>query len=227
MYDNILCLTCPAVNRSMGSIQDQLSAIVAQRVTATDNVVREGIAQILQTRVGPFNLLLSSSLKTACYRTRTGQKFFNDNIVLIMFNTHTHTQGLSEMIGGAVASSLQRVIMTRYEEAFKATVLPGFEKACQEMFRQIDDAFRRGTTECELLRVYVIVTIVWTRVIDVPLYISADIGQLSQHNRQLADSTFQQVSSSIHLLVAGGQGSPLHTQLQACLRQEMTTVVQQ
>ena len=63
-------------------------------------------------------------------------------------STPHHTQGLSEVIGGAVASSLQRVIMTRYEEAFKATVLPGFEKACQEMFRQIDDAFRRGTTEC-------------------------------------------------------------------------------
>ncbi len=58
-------------------------------------------------------------------------------------------QGLSDAIGGAVAGSLQRVVAARYEEVFKSVVIPGFEKGCQEMFRQIDEAFRRGTTECE------------------------------------------------------------------------------
>ncbi len=58
-------------------------------------------------------------------------------------------QGLSEAVGGAVGVALQRVVTTRYDEVFKNVVLPGFEKACQEMFRQMDDAFRRGTTECK------------------------------------------------------------------------------
>ncbi len=69
---------------------------------------------------------------------------------------HTHTsdillssQGLSEAVGGAVGVSLQRLITARYDEVFKGIVLPGFEKACQELFRQIDEAFRRGTSECE------------------------------------------------------------------------------
>ena len=48
-----------------------------------------------------------------------------------------------------MAGSLQRVVVARYEEVFKSVVIPGFEKGCQEMFRQIDEAFRRGTTECE------------------------------------------------------------------------------
>ncbi len=48
-----------------------------------------------------------------------------------------------------MANSLQRMVAARYEEVFKSLVLPGFEKGCQEMFRQIDEAFRRGTTECE------------------------------------------------------------------------------
>ena len=58
-------------------------------------------------------------------------------------------QGFPEAIGNAVARALQRTIQNTYEEVFRTAVLPSFEKACQEMFRQVDEAFRRGTTECE------------------------------------------------------------------------------
>ena len=40
--------------------------------------------------------------------------------------------------------------VSSYEDIFKGTVLPSFERACQEMFRQVDEAFKRGTSECEL-----------------------------------------------------------------------------
>ena len=59
-------------------------------------------------------------------------------------------QGLPEAVGNAVAVSLQRMVQSSYEDVFKGAVLPSFERACQEMFRQIDEAFKRGTTECEL-----------------------------------------------------------------------------
>ena len=49
-----------------------------------------------------------------------------------------------------MAVSLQRTVQSSYEDVFKGTVLPSFERACQEMFRQVDEAFKRGTTECEL-----------------------------------------------------------------------------
>ena len=39
-----------------------------------------------------------------------------------------------------------RAYMKRH---FGAVVLPAFERSSQEMFRQVDDAFRRGITECE------------------------------------------------------------------------------
>lgn len=151
-------LVLPALQRSMGAVQSELSAMVSQRVTATDSVVREGISRILQT------------------------------------------QGLSESVGNAVAASLQRTMAARYEEVFKSTVLPGFEKGCQEMFRQIDEAFRRGTTEY--------------------------LGQLSQHNRQMAEITHQQVTQSLNSLVGGGQGSPLSTHIQSSMRQEMSVLLQ-
>ena len=59
-------------------------------------------------------------------------------------------QGLPEAVGNAVAVSLQRTVQSSYEDVFKGAVLPSFERACQEMSRQIDEAFKRGTTECEL-----------------------------------------------------------------------------
>jgi len=52
-------------------------------------------------------------------------------------------------VGSAVAASLQQAVQSSYEDVFRGTVLPSFEKACQEMFRQIDETFRRGTATCE------------------------------------------------------------------------------
>ena len=30
-----------------------------------------------------------------------------------------------------------------------SSVLPSFERVCQEMYRQIDEAFKKGTAECK------------------------------------------------------------------------------
>ncbi len=57
---------------------------------------------------------------------------------------------MPEAVGNAVARSLQRTIHSSYEDVFRSTVLPSFERACQEMFRQVDEAFHRGTKECKI-----------------------------------------------------------------------------
>ena len=44
-----------------------------------------------------------------------------------------------------------------------SSVLPSFERVCQEMYRQIDEAFKRGTAECKrvllsnVLIIYVVI----------------------------------------------------------------------
>ena len=58
-------------------------------------------------------------------------------------------QGLPEAVGSAVAGSIRNTIQSQYDEVFRAVVLPAFERSTQEMFRQVDDAFRRGINECE------------------------------------------------------------------------------
>ena len=59
-------------------------------------------------------------------------------------------QGVVDAIGGAAASALQGPIQVTYREAFQSTILPSFERACQNMFQQINESFHKGTQQCKL-----------------------------------------------------------------------------
>lgn len=52
-------------------------------------------------------------------------------------------------IGDAMVTSLQRTLPAVYEDTLRNVVLSLFERSCQEMFQQVDEAFRRGTVECK------------------------------------------------------------------------------
>ena len=40
-------------------------------------------------------------------------------------------------------------IANTYQESFRSTVLPSFERSCTEMMKQVDENFRRGTQDCK------------------------------------------------------------------------------
>lgn len=63
-------------------------------------------------------------------------------------------QGVVDAIGGAAASALQGPIQMTYREAFQSTILPSFERACQNMFQQINDSFHKGTQQCMLVLLF-------------------------------------------------------------------------
>lgn len=48
-------------------------------------------------------------------------------------------------MAGSVKSTIQRL----YEETFHAVIIPAYERSSQNMFRQMDEAFRRGIADCE------------------------------------------------------------------------------
>jgi len=52
-----------------------------------------------------------------------------------------------EAIGQAAGQALQAPIQSSYQEAFKSHVIPVFEKACNNMFTQINNIFQKGTRE--------------------------------------------------------------------------------
>jgi enhancer of mRNA-decapping protein 4 len=147
----------PAVSRSLGSVQDQLTAVVQ---SATDTALKDGIASIL------------------------------------------HTKGLPEAVGTAVAGSIRSNIQGMYDETFRTVVLPAFERSSQEMFRQVDEAIRRGIAE----------------------YLS----QLQQQFHQLSEPALQHLATSYHSLhsLLTSPDSPLVTSLQREIRTTMQSVLQ-
>ena len=62
----------------------------------------------------------------------------------------TCIQGLPEQVGSAVAAG----IASSYQDTFRVTVLPAFERNCMEMMKQIDENFRAGTADCEYTCMY-------------------------------------------------------------------------
>ena len=61
-----------------------------------------------------------------------------------------------------MVTSLQRTLPAICEDVFKNLVLASFERSCQEMFRQVDESFRRGTMECAYVKSAIIICIVIT-----------------------------------------------------------------
>ncbi|KAL9975984.1 hypothetical protein ACROYT_G013213 [Oculina patagonica] len=55
------------------------------------------------------------------------------------------SKGVVDAIGGAAAGALQGPIQVTYREAFQSTIMPSFERACQNMFQQINESFHKGT----------------------------------------------------------------------------------
>ena len=111
---------------------------------------------------------------------------------------------LVEALAVSVSHSIQRVVSGSYDQAFRSTVLPSFEKACQEMFRQVDEAFRAGTTEY--------------------------LTQLQRQRQQ--DPAPQQLMTAVcgvqnHVAQLSAPNSPLVQALQGSLHQEMQPMSQQ
>lgn len=54
-----------------------------------------------------------------------------------------------EAISAAATNAAKPALEHAFKDAFAAIVLPGLEKACQNMFKQVQDAFLTGTRECK------------------------------------------------------------------------------
>ena len=56
---------------------------------------------------------------------------------------------MREVIANAAANAAKPALEHAFRDAFTGILLPGMEKACQNMFKQVQDAFLIGTRECK------------------------------------------------------------------------------
>ncbi|CAK9806176.1 Enhancer of mRNA-decapping protein 4 [Anthophora quadrimaculata] len=69
-------------------------------------------------------------------------ELLKENLIELINNTH-----VKDTLAMAAANAAKPALDAAFKEAFANVLLPGMEKACQTMFRQIQDAFVRGTRE--------------------------------------------------------------------------------
>ena len=90
----------------------------------------------------------------AAHRILSALGYFTNHIltyILLVTLSLFCEQGVVDAIGGAAATALQGPIQVTYREAFQSTILPSFERACHNMFQQINDSFHKGTQQCMLV----------------------------------------------------------------------------
>ena len=123
---------------------------------------------------------------------------------------------------GSLSHTIQKIVSSSYDQAFRNTVLPSFEKACQEMFRQVDEAFRAGTSDCKL---------VWCTCSTLShAHMSPDLSQLQRQRQQ--DPSLQQLTTTVcslqgHVAQLSAPNSPLVQVVQSSVHQELQPMAQQ
>lgn len=71
-------------------------------------------------------------------------ELLKENLTELINSTH-----VKDALALAAANAAKPALDVAFKEAFTNVLLPGMEKACQTMFRQVQDAFIKGTRECK------------------------------------------------------------------------------
>ncbi|XP_076383494.1 enhancer of mRNA-decapping protein 4 homolog Ge-1 [Megalopta genalis] len=90
--------------------------------------------------------IVKGSLETLKHQLRLDvariDELIKENLTKLMSSTH-----VKDALALATANAAKPALDVAFKEAFTNVLLPGMEKACQAMFKQIQDAFVRGTRE--------------------------------------------------------------------------------
>lgn len=78
-----------------------------------------------------------------------------DNIVRENFVKLIGGPQVRDSITSAITTAGRPALENSFREAFQGILLPGMEKACQNMFKQVQDTFVRGTRDCKTFKHYV------------------------------------------------------------------------
>jgi enhancer of mRNA-decapping protein 4 len=180
--------------------QDKLLSTVSQTLSSAVNAKLEKVVRTeMKTHVTP---VVSRSLASVQEQLSSAVHSATDTALRDGIHSVLHTKGLPEAVGAAVAGSIRNKIQGVYEETFRSVVLPAFERSSQEMFRQLDEAFRRGVSEY--------------------------LAQLQQQFHQLSQPGLQHLASSYHSLhtLLSSPDSPLLASLQRDTRAALQSAME-
>lgn len=97
----------PIVAGKLEGIKTQIQSDIAQKITITDHVIKENIANICRGKE------------------------------------------LQEIFGASVAIGVKSGLHQTYTEGLQSIILPAYEKANKELFKQLYETFNNGTVACK------------------------------------------------------------------------------
>ncbi|XP_071959655.1 enhancer of mRNA-decapping protein 4-like [Antedon mediterranea] len=125
-------------------IMDNISHTLRQSVTTKlDKTVKTEIQQHVMPQIEKMIQPLGDRLhETVSQKITATNDIMKENISKLVKSRST-----TEAMGQAAANTLSNTIQSTYRDAFHSSILPAFERSCQNMLSQVNAAFESGTRE--------------------------------------------------------------------------------
>ncbi|XP_033125273.1 enhancer of mRNA-decapping protein 4-like isoform X2 [Anneissia japonica] len=125
-------------------LMDNISHTLRQSVTTKlDKTVKAEIQQNILPQIEKMVQPLGERLhETVSHKITATNDIMRENISKLVKSRST-----TEAMGQAAANTLSNTIQSTYRDAFHTSILPAFERSCQNMLSQVNAAFESGTRE--------------------------------------------------------------------------------
>ncbi|XP_063993435.1 enhancer of mRNA-decapping protein 4 [Diachasmimorpha longicaudata] len=131
-----------ATQQQLATIEQSLYTGMARQkelLITVEETLKKNIEATVPRVVGEVVAPLNNQMRIDVKRV---DELLKDNLAKLIGGAH-----IRDIISLAVCSSAKPALDNAFKEAFSSLLLPGIEKACQSMFRQIQEAFAKGTRE--------------------------------------------------------------------------------
>ncbi|XP_078367719.1 enhancer of mRNA-decapping protein 4-like isoform X2 [Oculina patagonica] len=127
---------------------EHLQSTLSQTLTTTlSGKLDKAVKAEVKNAVVPSVQKVLNSIQEQLNTTLTQKLTAADTVLKESIAKMVKSKGVVDAIGGAAAGALQGPIQVTYREAFQSTIMPSFERACQNMFQQINESFHKGTQQ--------------------------------------------------------------------------------
>lgn len=117
-----------------GQVSERTAAVLMAEL-------QQRIVPVLVTRLDQIKLQIQAEV---AQKLSVCDQLLRDNIARVCTS-----KGTMEVFGNAVLLGVQASLQKTYSDTMRGTLIPAYEKASGEMFKQVQDVFMNGTKACE------------------------------------------------------------------------------
>lgn len=122
-----------------------VQAVAGQVSAHTDALLLAELQQrIVPTIAQRLDQLKHQMQQDIAHKLSVSDQLLRENIARVCNSKQT-----MEVFGNAVLMGVQTGLQKTYAESMRGTLIPAYEKASGEMFKQVQEVFMNGTKACE------------------------------------------------------------------------------